>query len=59
MGVLLNDPDIDFYDLCWYNMLAVAIFTSVDKKEGLISVDDQMKTHSCYVELHWKGLIRS
>ena len=66
MGVVFNDPDIDMNDICWYNALAMAMRSSLDTNEGLISVesikqlnsvDQELKTYSCYVELHRKGLI--
>ena len=64
MGVLFNDPDVDVDDIYWYNTLAYAMFISMEKQEGLISVetiklhntDEELKTYSCYVELHRTGL---
>ena len=59
MGVLFNDPDVDLDDIFWFNALCLAIFESLRRKEGLISIDEELKTYSCYVELHRKGCIDS
>ena len=55
MGILFDDPDVKLDDIFWYNELAKDINSSLEKNEGLISVDEELKTHSCYVELHRKG----
>ena len=39
MGVLFNDPDVDLEDIYWFNALALAIGESLEKNEGLISVE--------------------
>ena len=52
MGVWFDDPDIEMEDIYWYNILAKEIKLSLLKNEGLISVDREYKTKSCYVELH-------
>ena len=64
MGVLFNDPDLDLEDIYWFNALAFAIGVSFQKNEGLISIESikqldgtDLKTYSCYVELHRNGLI--
>ena len=65
MGVLFNDPDVDLEDIYWYNALALAMSQSLDKNEGLISIEsikrldstEELKTYSCYVELHRNGFI--
>ena len=59
MGVFFNDPDVDLDEIFWYNELASAINLSLEQDEGLISVDEELKTLSCYVELHRKGVIIS
>ena len=64
MGVLFNDPDAELDDIHWYNVMAIEIDESVRKHEGLISIetiklhntDEELKTYSCYVELHRTGL---
>ena len=64
MGVLFNDPDVDWDDIYWYNTLAEAMENSLYHQEGLISVetiklhnsDKEIKTYSCYAELHRNGL---
>ena len=56
MGVFFNDPDVDLHDIYWYNTMAGAIFGALEREEGLISTDEELGTHSCYVELHRKGL---
>ena len=55
MGVNFNDPDIDLDEICWYNALAITIWESLRRNEGLISVDEKLDTQSCYVELHRNG----
>ena len=55
MGVFFNDPDVDLDEIFWYNELADAMNASLQQKEGLISVDEELNTRSCYVELHRKG----
>ena len=66
MGVLFNDPDVEIEDIYWFHALAVAIGDSLDKNEGLITIESikqldsteqELKTYSCYVELHRNGLI--
>ena len=52
MGVWFNDPDIEMNEIFWYNILAQHIQNSENRKEGLISVDSDFGTKSCYVELH-------
>ena len=54
MGAIFNDPDVSLDDICWYNALACAIYDP--KNIELISVDEDLNTRSCYVELHRKGL---
>ena len=64
MGVLFNDPDVDIEDIYWFNALVLAIEESLCKNEGLISIESikqldgtDLKTYSCYVELHRNGFI--
>ena len=59
MGVWFDDPDIEMEDIYWYNTLADQIKKSLYKNEGLISVDREYKTKSCYVELHGDGELNS
>ena len=56
MGVFFDDPDVDFDDIFWYNVLMLQMADSMDANEGLIAFDEELNTHSCYVELHRKGL---
>ena len=53
MGAFFNDPDVELDEICWYSAMARAIAESRDNEE-LISIDEELKTHSCYVELHRK-----
>ena len=53
MGIWFNDPDIEMNDIFWYNILAQQIHNC--DSEGLISVDQDFGTKSCYVELHRIG----
>ena len=55
MGVLFNDPDVDLDDTYWYNILAANMKDSMDANEELVVFDEELNTHSCYVELHRKG----
>ena len=55
MGVFFNDPDVDLDEIFWYNQLALAILESFQLNEGFISIDEELNTRSCYVELHRKG----
>ena len=57
MGVIFNDPDIELYDIYWYIVLAEMMERSLTKNEGLITVDRELNTKSCYVELHRNGEI--
>ena len=59
MGVWFDDPDIELEDIYWYNILTMEIKKSFMKNEGLISVDREYKTKSCYVELHRNGELNS
>ena len=51
-GICLFDPDMDFDDYIWYDCLAHQMLNSLLNNEGLIYVNDNFKTQSCYVELH-------
>ena len=55
MGLWFNDPDIDIYDICLFNTISTAMEKSLRRKEGLICVDKDLNTKSCYVELHRNG----
>ena len=55
MGVFFNDPDVGLDEIFWYDQLAEAINLSLVQNEGLISVDEELNTRSCYVELHRKS----
>jgi len=58
MGAIFNDPDVSLDDIYWYNMLASDIFEIQNdpRNTELISVDEELNTRSCYVELHREGL---
>ena len=55
LGVLFNDPDVDLDDIYWYNALAMKMSVSIHEKEGLVILDLECDTYSCYVELHSEG----
>ena len=57
MGVFFNDPDVDLSEIYFYNTLAEVMDESLRRNEGLISIDEELNTRSCYVELHRKGNI--
>ena len=54
-GVYFNDPDIEFGEIYWYNILAWEMKNSFLKGDGLITRDDELHCYSCYVELHRIG----
>ena len=55
MGVIFNDPDLELFDVYWYIHLAHMMESSLCRNEGLITVDRELNTKSCYVELHRNG----
>ena len=56
MGIWFNDPDIEMNDIFWYNNLSQEIHNcAIEGERGLISVDPDFGTRSCYVELHRIG----
>ena len=57
MGVCLNDPDMELYDICWLNYLACMMIESLDRNEGLVFMDIESQTKSCFVELQRNGTI--
>ena len=59
MGVFFNDPDVGLDEIFWYNELALVIDDSLERNEGLISIDDKLNTRSCYVELHRNDSVHS
>ena len=56
MGVIFTDPDLELFDVYWYMVLAEQMEKSLERDEGLITVDNsadrEWNTKSCYVELH-------
>ena len=58
MGAWFTDPVNDVYDIHWFQVLELEMDTSVIKNEGLISIDDELGTWSCFVELHRNGVLR-
>ena len=58
MGVWFDDPDVEMDDIYWYSILANEIRISWIKNEGLISIDQEYNTKSCYVELHSNGELK-
>ena len=52
MGLLFNDPDVDWDEIHWYNVLLMPMIDSFKANEGLIVFDEELNTYSCYVELH-------
>ena len=65
MGVMFNDPNVEFGDFYWYNNLAEQMqkcwmakkcsLGSTKKNEELVSYDKKRNIFSCYVELHRNG----
>ena len=56
MGVCLNDPDMEQYDISWLNYLAFEMNESLDRNEGLVFMDFELRTRSCFVELQRNGI---
>ena len=46
MGVLYNDPNVTLDDIYWYNMLAIEMYESLQKDEGLISTESVKQCNS-------------
>ena len=55
MGVWFDDPDIEMEDIYWYNLLAIQMQGSLLLNQGLVTIDKEHNTKSCYVELHRNG----
>ena len=55
MGIVFNDPDVDFDDIYWYNVLAIHMKKSIVENDGLVVFDYKLNAYTCYVELHRKG----
>ena len=52
MGAWFDDPDIEMEDIFWFNNLASKIRKSLLRNEGLVTIDEEYNTKSCYAELH-------
>ena len=52
MGFLFNDPRNKTLEIYWMQLIGLLMQESLKKNEGLVEVNDQLKTQSCYVELH-------
>ena len=50
MGVWYDDPVRDVYDVAWFCTLALEM-EKASKTKGLISIDKEFNTQSCFVEL--------
>ena len=58
MGLHFDQPEVEMEQIIWFNILADEMDTSLEKKEGLVSICDDPSTMwsmSCYVEMHRKG----
>ena len=55
-GVCFNDPDIEFKELSWFNILAEQMTRTLNhqelNKEELIFLDEESGLMSCYAGLH-------
>lgn len=51
MGVCFNDPELEVYDFTWFTTLRLEMETAFNKNEGLILMDEEFNTCSCFVEL--------
>ena len=59
MGVVFNDPDVEWSDIYWYNTLAEEIEEYIEMCDNeLISFDEKLEAYSCCVQIHRKGKIR-
>ena len=55
MGFLFDDPRNGLAEKHWMQLLGMLIESSIENKNGLVSVDGEFKTKSCYAELHRKS----
>ena len=55
MGFLFDDPRNGLADKHWMQLLGMLIESSIENKDGIVSVDGEFKTKSCYAELHRKS----
>ena len=59
MGAYFNDPDFELYDIYWYVVLAEQMQTYLRSEskgnKKLLTANQELKTTSCYVELHRNG----
>ena len=55
MGVFFSDPDVNMDEILWYSWLSYEMKVAIRNSEGLISIDEELETYSCYAELHRKG----
>ena len=55
MGLCFNDPDVEIYDIFWFNEVATEMTRYLKKNEGLIAMDEELQIRSGYVELHRNG----
>ena len=58
MGLFFNDRDIEMSDIYWFNCIAFDIECSIINNDGLVMIDEESKTKSCYVELHRIGTLK-
>ena len=52
MGVCFSNKETNYYDLFWYSIVANMMQISLERNEGLITVDEKRKIKSGFVELH-------
>ena len=52
MGFLFDDPRNKTLEIYWMQLIGLLMEESLKKNEGLVEVNHQLQTQSCYIELH-------
>ena len=52
MGFLFDDPRNKTLEIYWMQLIGLLMEESLKKNEGLVEVNHQSQTQSCYIELH-------
>ena len=52
MGFLFDDPRNTMLEIYLIQFIGQLMAESLKQNEGLVEVNDQLKTQSCYLELH-------
>ena len=52
MGFLFDDQRNKTLEIYWMQLIGLLMEESLEKNEGLVEVNHQLQTQSCYIELH-------